>query len=107
MPAKARTVRLTPLAQTGLEDIWTYTYGRWSLEQVERYTGELATAFEELARGNKLGRPSRARDICLRYLIGSHVVFYRETTHTLDVIRGYTNAWTSTGTCRRRDAGHY
>lgn len=23
----------------------------------------------------------------MRYLVGSHVVFYRETTHTLDVIR--------------------
>ncbi|KWK77701.1 type II toxin-antitoxin system RelE/ParE family toxin [Burkholderia ubonensis] len=87
MPAKARAVRLTPLAQTDLEDIWAYTYERWSLEQAERYTDELVTAFEALARGDKLGRPSRARDSYLRYLVGLHAVFYRETTHTLDVIR--------------------
>lgn len=33
MPAKACAVRLTPLAQTDLEDIWMYTYERWSLAQ--------------------------------------------------------------------------
>lgn len=37
--------------------------------------------------GHKLGRPSRAEDGYLRYLVSSHVVFYRETTHTLNVIR--------------------
>lgn len=55
MPAKACAVRLTPLAQTDLEEIWTYTYERWSLGQAERYVGELVAAFEALARGDKLG----------------------------------------------------
>ncbi|AOI68737.1 type II toxin-antitoxin system RelE/ParE family toxin [Burkholderia ubonensis] len=87
MPVKARTVCLTPLAEADLEDIWTYTFERWSLEQAERYVGELAVAFEQLARRERVGRPSRAREGYLRYLVGSHVVFYRETTETLDVIR--------------------
>lgn len=87
MPVKARTVRLTPLAETDIEEIWVYTYEHWSLEQAEHYVGELVAAFERLARGDWIGRPSRARDDYRRYLVGSHVVFYRETTDTLDVIR--------------------
>ncbi|WP_323122551.1 type II toxin-antitoxin system RelE/ParE family toxin, partial [Burkholderia alba] len=41
MRAKARAVRLTPLAEADLEDIWTYTFEQWSLEQAERYVGDL------------------------------------------------------------------
>ncbi|KVE30153.1 plasmid stabilization protein ParE [Burkholderia singularis] len=87
MPAKVRVVRLTPLAETDLEEIWLYTFETWSIEQAERYVGELTAAFERLARGEWVGRPSRARDGYLRCLVGSHVVFFRETAHTLDVIR--------------------
>ncbi|KGE10506.1 type II toxin-antitoxin system RelE/ParE family toxin [Burkholderia gladioli] len=87
MPDKARAVRLTPLAEADLEDIWTYTFEQWSLEQAERYVGDLVEAFERLARGDWVGRSSRASDDYRRYLVGSHVVFYRETTTTLDVIR--------------------
>ncbi|RQS03226.1 type II toxin-antitoxin system RelE/ParE family toxin [Burkholderia sp. Bp9002] len=87
MPVKTRTVRLTPLAEADLEEIWTYTYETWSLEQAEHYVGELVTALERLARREWVGRPSRARDGYLRYLVGAHVVFYRETAETLDVIR--------------------
>jgi len=49
--------------------------------------GELVVAFERLARREWVGRPSRAREGYLRYLVSSHVVFYRETTETLDRIR--------------------
>jgi toxin ParE1/3/4 len=47
----------------------------------------LVQAFEHLAQGDWVGQPSRARDEYRRYLAGSHVVFYRETTTTLDMIR--------------------
>ncbi|QRR11759.1 type II toxin-antitoxin system RelE/ParE family toxin (plasmid) [Burkholderia sp. MS455] len=87
MSVKARTVRLTPLAEDDLEDIWAYTFERWSLELAEHYVGELAAAFDRLAAGEWVGRSSRAGDGCRRYPVGSHVVFYRETTETLDVIR--------------------
>ncbi len=87
MPVKSRRVRLTPLAETDLEGIWRYTVERWSLEQAERYVGELVAAFERLAGSQGLGRPSRAGAGYRRYPVGSHVVFYRETPDTLDVIR--------------------
>lgn len=87
MPVDARAVRLTPLAEADLEDIWIYTLERWSLEQAEHYVSELSAAFERLARREWVGRPSRAGEGYWRYLVGSHVVFYRETAETLDVIR--------------------
>lgn len=87
MPAKVRAGRLTPLAEADLEGIGDYTVEQWSIEQAERYVGELVEAFERLARGDWVGRPSRARDDYLRYLVGSHVVFYRETAEAVDVIR--------------------
>lgn len=87
MRVKAPTVRLTPLAEADLEDIWTYTFEHWSLEQADHYVAELAAAFERLARREWVGRPSRAGDRYCRYPVGSHVVFYREMTDTLDVIR--------------------
>nr|WP_244103058.1 type II toxin-antitoxin system RelE/ParE family toxin [Burkholderia gladioli] len=40
-----------------------------------------------MAQGDWVGQPSHARDEYRRYLAGSHVVFYRETTTTLDMIR--------------------
>ncbi|RQX90173.1 type II toxin-antitoxin system RelE/ParE family toxin [Burkholderia stagnalis] len=87
MPVKARGVWLTPLAEADLEDIWTSTFEHWSVEQAEHYVSELVAAFERLARREWVGRPSRAGDGYRRYLVGSHVVFYRETAETLDVIR--------------------
>lgn len=87
MAVKRRQVQLTPLAETDLEEIWRYTFERWSLEQAESYHRDLIDAFEALARSDKLGRPCVARDGYRRYPVGSHVVFYRETDRTLDVIR--------------------
>lgn len=59
----------------------------WSLKQAEHYVSELSAAFERLARREWVGGPSRAGEGHWRYLVGSHVVFYRETAETLDVIR--------------------
>ncbi|WP_270956536.1 type II toxin-antitoxin system RelE/ParE family toxin [Burkholderia pseudomallei] len=87
MGARSRQLRLTPLAESDLEDIWHYTFTHWSLEQANRYHRDLVTTMEALARGDKMGRACTVRDGYLRYAVGSHVVFYRETDHTLDVIR--------------------
>ncbi|WP_257744724.1 type II toxin-antitoxin system RelE/ParE family toxin [Burkholderia glumae] len=80
---KARVVRLTPLAEADLEDIWAYIFEQWSLAQAEQYVGEIVAAFNRLARGEWVGavrgEPYR------RYLVSFHAVFYRETTDALDV----------------------
>lgn len=87
MAVKGRQLRLTPLAEIDLEDIWRYTAEQWSLAQADHYHRDLIGTMEALARGKKAGRACIVRDGYFRYAVGSHVVFYRETDDTIDVIR--------------------
>ncbi|MBG0880876.1 type II toxin-antitoxin system RelE/ParE family toxin [Burkholderia cenocepacia] len=82
MAVKGRQLRLTPLAECDLEDIWRYTAEHWSPEQAEHYYRDLIGTMEALARGKKAGRICVVRDGYFRYPAGSHVVFYRETDET-------------------------
>ncbi|WP_346779584.1 type II toxin-antitoxin system RelE/ParE family toxin [Burkholderia sp. Ac-20345] len=59
----------------------------WSLKQADLYHRDLIGTMEALARGEKVGRTCIVRDEYFRYAVGSHVVFYRETEYTIDVIR--------------------
>ncbi|RQS75562.1 type II toxin-antitoxin system RelE/ParE family toxin [Burkholderia sp. Bp8963] len=87
MAVKARQLRLTPLAESDLEEIWRYTFTNWSLEQADQYHRDLIETMEAFARGDKSGRVCTVRDGYFRYAVGSHVVFYREAAYDLDVIR--------------------
>ncbi|WP_175961447.1 type II toxin-antitoxin system RelE/ParE family toxin [Burkholderia pyrrocinia] len=87
MAVKGRQLRLTPLAELDLEDIWRYTVEHGSLEQADHYHRDLVGTMEALARGKKAGRTCIVRNGYFRYAVGSHVVFYRETDDTIDVIR--------------------
>ena len=87
MPASARIYRLTPLAEADLEQIWLYTSRNWSPEQADTYLAGIMAAFAGLAAGNRKGRPVLVREGYLKYAVGSHLVFYRESDTTMDVIR--------------------
>ncbi|WP_018441892.1 type II toxin-antitoxin system RelE/ParE family toxin [Trinickia symbiotica] len=87
MAAKGLQLRLTPLAESDLEDIWRYTFEHWSIEQANRYHRDLVATMNALARGEKTGRVCIVREGYLQYAVGSHIVFYRETETTLDVSR--------------------
>ena len=87
MSRSARPYRLSPLAETDLENIWLYTLENWSPEQADRYQGQIAAAIEALAAGVKNGRPVTVREGYFKYPVGSHFVFYRQSDSSLDVIR--------------------
>jgi toxin ParE1/3/4 len=87
MSGNVRPYKLSPLAQTDLEDIWLYTFETWSLEQAERYQNDVMAAIAELARGTRTGRPIGIRTGYFKYPVGSHFVFYRQSDSSLDVIR--------------------
>jgi len=87
MPVNNRVLRLTPLAEADLEDIWRYTFEQWSLEQANQYHNDLVATMQALARGDKFGRVCAVRDGYQQYAAGSHILFYRETARTLDVVR--------------------
>jgi len=79
--------RLSPLALADLEMIWSWTAQRWSVEQAESYHAALVAAFEGLARGAKKGRPVDIRAGYCKYAVGAHLVFYRQSSAGIDVIR--------------------
>jgi toxin ParE1/3/4 len=87
MSASGRPYRLTPRAEIDLEDIWLYTFQTWSLEQADRYQNDIMAAIAALAKGTKTGRQVDIRAGYLKYLAGSHYVFYRQSDLNLDVIR--------------------
>lgn len=80
--------RLTPAAQQDLSEIWEFTRERWDVSQAETYIGEIRAAIERVAGDPARGRGcDEIRRNYRRYAIGSHLVFYVETDHTVDVIR--------------------
>ncbi|MGG1948880.1 type II toxin-antitoxin system RelE/ParE family toxin [Trinickia sp. NRRL B-1857] len=87
MVARGLQLRLTPLAESDLEDIWRYTFEHWSIDQADRYHRDLVATMAALAQGDKTGRVCTVRDGYLQYAVGSHIVFYRETETTRDVSR--------------------
>ncbi|RWX77272.1 type II toxin-antitoxin system RelE/ParE family toxin [Neorhizobium lilium] len=86
MPAE-RTFRLSPLAEADLEDIWSYTADRWSIEQAEHYHGMLLKVLGQLAEGSSTGRHVDVRRGYLKYRVGSHVIFFRSHDVGIDVVR--------------------
>ncbi|MCP4565797.1 MAG: type II toxin-antitoxin system RelE/ParE family toxin [Bosea sp.] len=84
---ESRGYRLYPLAQTDLEDIWSYTAMRWSAEQAESYHAAMIAAFEGLATGSKQGRSSDVREGYFKYAVGSHLVFYQRSGVGIDIVR--------------------
>lgn len=87
MLTRPRTIRLAPLALADLENIWTYTAERWSPDQAESYHADIIAALEGLSVATKTGRPVDVRPGYLKYAVGSHLVFYRQTDSNIDVIR--------------------
>lgn len=87
MPGSRRACRLSPRAESDLEEIWLYTFKTWSLEQANRYHGTIVEAFEGLAARGRIGRPVDIRDGYFKYRVGAHVVFYRFAESGLVVVR--------------------
>lgn len=79
--------RLSPLAESDLEQIWLYTLNEWSLDQANRYYDQIMDTIEELASGQKQGRTVDIRDGYLKYAVGRHFVFFRRSEGMTNVIR--------------------
>ena len=79
---------LSPAAQADLEEIWEYTARHWGEAQAERYTRDIQAACEAMSDGTLVGQS--AEDFRAGYrktVVGSHVVYVRERSGTLDIIR--------------------
>ncbi|WP_395065465.1 type II toxin-antitoxin system RelE/ParE family toxin [Paraburkholderia silvatlantica] len=83
-----RAYVLSPAAERDLDDIWDYTVAKWGEAQAERYILNIESTVAGLVDGTQ---PSlSAEDVRKGYrkaLVGMHVVFFRESTAVIDVIR--------------------
>ena len=77
---------LTPAAERDLEDIWLYSARIWSPQRAESYTGDIIDAFENLASGTRGGQKVEAFPRYRKYLVGRHVIFFREGEAGLVVV---------------------
>ncbi|MCL2345329.1 MAG: type II toxin-antitoxin system RelE/ParE family toxin [Desulfobulbus sp.] len=82
-----KSLVFSPAAQSDMEVIWDYTVERWGLDQADRYTDDIRDACHDLTSGRRQGRPVEVRPGYLKYLIGSHVVFFRDHGDQLEVVR--------------------
>jgi len=72
---------ISRLAAADLEDIYIYSALQFGEAQAERYTRELYARFEMLAEFPGMGLPTAlAGAPCLKFPVGSHVIFYRRST---------------------------
>jgi toxin ParE1/3/4 len=71
-----------------LEGIWKYTRGEWGLEQAERYTDLLTTAFRALAESPKSAPTcDHIRHGYRRRNVERHMIYFRITDYGIAVIR--------------------
>jgi toxin ParE1/3/4 len=71
-----------------LEEIWRFTFTRWSRAQADAYYDDLTAAFVSLAEGRRQGRP--LDDIKPGYLsiaCGSHFIIYARRKQIVEIIR--------------------
>jgi len=84
---QGKSYALSPLAEIDLEEIWLYTFENWSLVQADSYHRDLIATFEGLVSGTKMGREINVRPDYLKCLVGSHVIYFRDTDKQIEVIR--------------------
>lgn len=75
---KKLELKLTSKAVSDLEDIWIFTYKRWSKDQADRYYSQIIDEFEFLLTNANIGRS--AAYIRSGYRVSdvkSHLIFYK------------------------------
>lgn len=78
---------VSPLAESDLGDIWSYTVKTWSWEQAENYHAEFLRVFDALAKDQVKGRNVDVRNGYLKHAVGSHFIYYRKNTSGVEIVR--------------------
>jgi len=77
----------SPAAISDLDRIWDYTIDRWGPDQADYYTDMICDACFALAESTKMGRIVDIRPGYMKYLSGSHIIYYRQETSKIIVVR--------------------
>ena len=72
-----RKYRLTGLANRDLNEIWEYTFEKWSIKQADVYYEQFIESFYQIALNPDLGKFYDSIEPKLRVLkVARHIVFY-------------------------------
>lgn len=83
-----KTYLLTPKAQIDLELIWDYTEKNWGVLQAEIYVHLIRKTIEGLTDGSIISQSAEhVRTDYRKTLAGSHVIFFKENSRTVNVVR--------------------
>jgi toxin ParE1/3/4 len=81
------TPTFSPAAATDIGAIWNYTAETWGPDQADRYIDTIRDTCLALAKGEITGRRVEVRDGYLKYPVGRHLVFFRQTKADTQIIR--------------------
>ncbi|HEX3653687.1 MAG TPA: type II toxin-antitoxin system RelE/ParE family toxin [Rhizomicrobium sp.] len=80
--------RLSPAAQSDLDEIWDYSAEHWGADQEDGYIRDLAGAIERIASGKRRGHScDEIRLGYFKYACQSHVIFYKLEESAIVVVR--------------------
>jgi len=82
-----KSLVLSPAAHADLAAIWDYTAEQWGVEQADRYVDDIQDACDALAASKRDGRPVDVRVGYLKYLVKSHLIYFRDQNGYLEIIR--------------------
>lgn len=81
--------RLSNEAVKDLENIWAYTYDKWSVEQADRYYNLIINEIEYIVSNPYSGRPmEHIKEGFRASKVKSHLVFYKFSgDKTVEIVR--------------------
>jgi toxin ParE1/3/4 len=83
-----KALEFVPEAEEDLVNVWHYSAGRWAAAQADTYLNLILDTLDNLASGRVHGQSADdLRKGYARFLVGSHVAFYREASTHVHVIR--------------------
>ena len=82
-----KAIAFSPAAEADISEIWDYSANKWGADQADSYTDAIRDVCYALAQGTKQGRPVDVLPGFLKYLCGSHVVYFLDYPDHLAVIR--------------------
>ncbi|CDZ65088.1 type II toxin-antitoxin system RelE/ParE family toxin [Neorhizobium galegae] len=88
MVPKPRGYSLSPRARRDLEEIWRYTFQKWSRAKADDYYHELIDAMLELAGDTRRGKPlDHIRPGYFSLSSGSHFIIYKRIGARISIVR--------------------
>jgi len=82
-----KSLLFSPAAEADLADIWRYSAEQWGVDQAGQYIDDLRDACHALATGTRQGRRTDIRPGYLKYLVGRHLLYFKENDGCLEIIR--------------------